>query len=70
MKLTKAVIEQTKVRLLAKEFIKTVRGSNMAFKIPDETIDAVPDKYVEHFKQVLKEYRIVQRLDGLWEEKK
>lgn len=62
-------IRATLVRAKARAFAKSVKGTNLAFKLPEELIDWLKDEEVPEFKQHLNNFGLVQRKDYLWEEK-
>lgn len=57
------------VRARARAFARSVKGANMALKIPDETIDWLTDAEVPVFKEHLANFGLEQRKDFYWEER-
>lgn len=56
------------VRAKARGFAKSVKGTNLAFKLPEELIDWLKDEEIVPFKAYLNCFGLVQRKDSLWEE--
>ena len=55
------------LRSKAKKFARFVRDNNMAYTLPEEDFDWLKDEEIPIYKEILKDYGLVQRKDMLWE---